>query len=110
MFLQIIQNILTGFAIGVLLYIIVGFIVHMYKWRKLKNHVIAAIDEQHLWHDFLNTRCLTPEIYRSITKYLDAHKYSHCFYSYYGPRRLALMLSEIQLDLMSHIENNTDYE
>lgn len=88
---EIILSYLIGFAIIVALYLAIA----KYRWYKLKRHVIEAIEELNLW-DTVNSRVPLPcDAFRSITRFLDDHKYTHCFYGQGGAFKLFYMLGEI---------------
>lgn len=88
------ENILAafiGFCIVILLYIT----INQYRWRKLKRHVREAIEELNLW-DKVNTIDIKGAEFLVITRFLDAHKYKHCFYGQGGAFRLYWVLGEIR--------------
>lgn len=91
---MIFENILAffiGFSIVILLYIAVD----KYRWRKLKRHVIEAIDALDLWNK-VNTIDIKGVEFRAITMFLDDNKYKHCFYGQGGAFKLYYMLAEIR--------------
>lgn len=83
------------FGIGIILYLAITSFVNEYRWWKLKRHLIEAIEALDLW-DAIKTHVLTGDLYKSITMFLDAHKYRHCFHESGGAFWLAYALSEIR--------------
>ena len=87
--------VLIGFGIGIILYLVITPCVNEYLWWKLKRHVIGAIEELDLWNA-MDEHVITGDLFKSITTYLDAHKYRHCFHDLGGAFWLAYMLDEIR--------------
>lgn len=88
------ENILTAvvcFAITIALY----YVVNKYRWHQLKCHVVEAINELNLW-DKVNRIDIKGAEFQSITEFLDAHKYEHCFYAQGGAFNLFYILGEIR--------------
>ena len=84
-----------GFGIGIMLYLVITSCVNKYLWWKLKRHVIEAVEALDLW-DAMDEHGLTGDLFKTITTYLDTHKYRHCFHGRGGAFWLALTLSEIR--------------
>ena len=75
MMLESILSALIGFAIIVALHLAIT----NYRWRKLKRHVIEAIEALNLW-DTVSTHVPLPcDAFRKIITFLNAHNYNHCF-------------------------------
>lgn len=94
------ENILAvfgGFVITIILYLVIIKCMNEYRWCKLKLHVIEAIEELNLW-DKVNAIDINGAEFLSIAKFLDAHKYKHCFYGNAGAFKLYYMLAEIRND------------
>lgn len=85
----------VGFCIGRILYLAITSCVNKYLWWNLKRHVIEAIEALDLW-DAMGEHVITGDLFKTITTYLDAHKYRHCFYETGGAFWLACVLVEIR--------------
>ena len=95
---MILDNILAafiGFGVAILIYLAITQCVNEYKWRKMKRHVVEAIEAMDLW-DSVNSRGLTHDMFLSITTFLDDHKYKHWFNEHAGAFWLMHMLVEIR--------------
>ena len=84
-----------GFGIGIMLYLVITSCVNKYLWRKLKRHIIEAIEALDLW-DAMDEPVLTGDLFKTIVTYLDTHKYRHCFHERGGAFWLACALAEIR--------------
>lgn len=98
---MILDNILAaciGFAIVLMLYLVITHCVNEYRWRKLKGHVIEAIEALDLWDAVITHPCLTQDMFHAITTFLDEHNYRHCFYEHGGAFWLMTMLVGIRIE------------
>lgn len=97
---MILDNILTFFiscGIVIILYIVFDHCRREYRWRKLKRHIIEAIETLGLW-DKVNANDIKSNEFLSITRFLDAHKYKHSFYEHGGELLLYCLLGEIRTE------------
>lgn len=103
---MILDKILAVFILYTIItitYIVITLCVDKYLWYKLKRHVIEAIEELNLWND-INTPDITCDVFLSITKFLDSHKYKHCFYEKSGAFRLYWVLGEIRKEHENQVD------
>lgn len=87
-----------GFAIVLILYLVITYCVNEYRWRKLKGHVIEAIEALDLWDAVITRPGLTKDMFHAITTFLDEHNYRHCFYEHGGAFWLMTMLVGIRME------------
>lgn len=97
MILDNIHAFLISCVIVIILYIVFEHCRSEYRWRKLKRHVIEAIEELDLW-DKVNTIDIKGVEFRAITTFLDEHEYNHCFYEQGGALLLYCLLGEIRTE------------
>ena len=96
---MILDNKLTffiGFGIVLILYHVFAYCRSEYLWRKIKRHVIEAIEALDLW-DVVNTPGrLNSGVFHAITTFIEDHGCKYSFNEQGGAFWLMVMLIEIR--------------